>query len=861
MPAEDSLNVRPEHGIERRDQDALLRSERQSRAELADLTLIQKISEHLIEEGDVGALYEKILDAAVDITRTDRGTMQTLDAGTGELCLLTARGMPPQVRETFARVSLVARTSCAEALRRGERVLVDYATDARFAGTDDARAHLDAGIRSAQSTPLVARSGRLVGMLTTHWPETYVPSERDSRLLDILARQAADLIERKRAEDQLRRNHETFFDLIQNSPFGIYIVDAQFRLRQVSAGAQKVFQRVRPLIGRDFAEVLRAIWEEPFAGEAIARFRHTLETGEPYVAFDTIEQRLDIAAVESYDWRIERILLPDGQFGVVCHFYDLSDIRRAEAEIRRRVEEAEESRRILQGIMEYVPEGITVADGPDVTIRMVSRHGVELAGRPADRLVGEADAGHPETWNILHPDTDTYARPEELPLTRAVRQGEVVTNEEWRLRRPDGSDVTILCNAGPIRNGDGSIVGGVMAWRDIAELKRAERVLKEADRRKDAFLATLGHELRNPLGAIRMALHMLPGTNGDPERFEKLVAILDRQSLQLVRLIDDLLDVSRITHDRIGLRQQRLELAAFLTQALEGIRPLCESQHVNLTAVLPPLPVMVEADAARLGQVIGNLLHNASKFTPPGGRIRLVLEREGAEAVIRVQDTGKGIPPEQLPRLFEMFGQLDPLRDRARGGLGIGLMLSKRLVEMHGGTIEARSDGPGRGSEFIVRLPIAPREADETRQQADPEVARPVSLPQPRQAPRRRRILVVDDNADVLHTIAAYLRPGGHEVLEAADGEGALQAAEVHRPDVVLLDIGLPGMDGYEVARRIRQRPWGRDVTIVAMSGWGQEDDKRQAAEAGCDRHLTKPADVEEIERILFDPDLRLEQA
>jgi PAS domain S-box-containing protein len=861
MPAEDSLNVRPEHGIERRDQDALLRSERQSRAELADLTLIQKISEHLIEEGDVGALYEKILDAAVDITRTDRGTMQTLDAGTGELCLLTARGMPPQVRETFARVSLVARTSCAEALRRGERVLVDYATDARFAGTDDARAHLDAGIRSAQSTPLVARSGRLVGMLTTHWPETYVPSERDSRLLDILARQAADLIERKRAEDQLRRNHETFFDLIQNSPFGIYIVDAQFRLRQVSAGAQKVFQRVRPLIGRDFAEVLRAIWEEPFAGEAIARFRHTLETGEPYVAFDTIEQRLDIAAVESYDWRIERILLPDGQFGVVCHFYDLSDIRRAEAEIRRRVEEAEESRRILQGIMEYVPEGITVADGPDVTIRMVSRHGVELAGRPADRLVGEADAGHPETWNILHPDTDTYARPEELPLTRAVRQGEVVTNEEWRLRRPDGSDVTILCNAGPIRNGDGSIVGGVMAWRDIAELKRAERVLKEADRRKDAFLATLGHELRNPLGAIRMALHMLPGTNGDPERFEKLVAILDRQSLQLVRLIDDLLDVSRITHDRIGLRQQRLELAAFLTQALEGIRPLCESQHVNLTAVLPPLPVMVEADAARLGQVIGNLLHNASKFTPPGGRIRLVLEREGAEAVIRVQDTGKGIPPEQLPRLFEMFGQLDPLRDRARGGLGIGLMLSKRLVEMHGGTIEARSDGPGRGSEFIVRLPIAPREADETRQQADPEVARPVSLPQPRQAPRRRRILVVDDNADVLHTIAAYLRPGGHEVLEAADGEGALQAAEVHRSDVVLLDIGLPGMDGYEVARRIRQRPWGRDVTIVAMSGWGQEDDKRQAAEAGCDRHLTKPADVEEIERILFDPDLRLEQA
>jgi PAS domain S-box-containing protein len=861
MPAEDSLNVRPEHGIERRDQDALLRSERQSRAELADMTLIQRISEHLIEEGDVGALYEKILDAAVDITRTDRGTMQTLDAGTGELCLLTARGMPPQVRKTFARVSPVARTSCAEALRRGERVLVDYATDARFAGTDDARAHLDAGIRSAQSTPLVARSGRLVGMLTTHWPETYVPSERDSRLLDILARQAADLIERKRAEDQLRRNHETFFDLIQNSPFGIYIVDAQFRLRQVSAGAQKVFQRVRPLIGRDFAEVLRAIWEEPFAGEAIARFRHTLETGEPYVAFDTIEQRLDIAAVESYDWRIERISLPDGQFGVVCHFYDLSDIRRAEAEIRRRVEEAEESRRILQGIMEYVPEGITVADAPDVTIRMVSRHGVELAGRPADRLVGEADAGHPETWGILHPDTDTYARPEELPLTRAVRQGEVVTNEEWRLRRPDGSDVTILCNAGPIRNGDGSIVGGVMAWRDIAELKRAERVLKEADRRKDAFLATLGHELRNPLGAIRMALHMLPGTNGDPERFEKLVAILDRQSLQLVRLIDDLLDVSRITHDRIGLRQQRLELAAFLTQALEGIRPLCESQHVNLTAVLPPLPVMVEADAARLGQVIGNLLHNASKFTPPGGRIRLVLEREGAEAVIRVQDTGKGIPPEQLPRLFEMFGQLDPLRDRARGGLGIGLMLSKRLVEMHGGTIEARSDGPGRGSEFIVRLPIAPREADETRQQADPEVARPVSLPQPRQAPRRRRILVVDDNADVLHTIAAYLRPGGHEVLEAADGEGALQAAEVHRPDVVLLDIGLPGMDGYEVARRIRQRPWGRDVTIVAMSGWGQEDDKRQAAEAGCDRHLTKPADVEEIERILFDPDLRLEQA
>jgi PAS domain S-box-containing protein len=647
--------------------------------------------------------------------------------------------------------------------------------------------------------------------------------------------------QRKSIEEQLRRNHETFFRLIENSPFGVYIIDAEFHLRQVSAGAKKVFENVRPLLGRKFDEVLRSIWPEPFASEAIARFRHTLDTGMPYIARETTEQRQDTATVESYDWRIERITLPDGQFGVVCYFYDLSEIKQAEAEVRKRGEEAEEGRRILQAIMEHVPEGITIADAPDVTIRMVSRHGIELVGRPAETLTGAPAKVHPETWGIFQPDGKTPATAEELPLTRAVQLGEKVLNEEWLLRRADGSNIPILCSAGPIRDDQGTILGGIIAWRDITEHKRTEEELKLAARRKDEFLATLAHELRNPLAAIRMALPVME--NASTAQMVDMMAIIERQSAQLVRLIDDLLDVSRISRGMIELKKSHLDVAEVIHQVLQTAGALFDEKGLNLAVALPEQPVAVHADPVRFEQVITNLLNNACKFTNRGGTIRVSVEAEGDQAMVRVSDTGIGMPREELPRIFDMFAQIRGPGSHQAGGLGIGLSLVRSIVSLHGGTVEARSGGLGQGSEFVVRMPRAATDVPENREPGES------SRPQP--SCPARRIVAADDNGDALEAVAQLLRMKGYDVQTATDGAEALEKVRQLRPDIALLDIGMPGMNGYEVARQIRLEPWGQAIRLVAMTGWGQERDKQQAHVAGFDTHLTKPVDPDLLAQVL----------
>jgi two-component system CheB/CheR fusion protein len=397
----------------------------------------------------------------------------------------------------------------------------------------------------------------------------------------------------------------------------------------------------------------------------------------------------------------------------------------------------------------------------------------------------------------------------------------------------------------PDTDGAGNVVGWVASVTDISERKRAETALREAneklkdaDRRKDEFLAMLGHELRNPLAAIQLSVAMLRGSRAlDPEQ-ERACQMIHRQTEQLVRLVDDLLEISRITTGKLTLKKARINVTSLVHNTLETCRPLLEDRRLEVHVELPPEEIAVEADPARLTQALVNLVTNAAKYTPSGGRIRIRAAREDGKLVLAVKDTGIGIAPEMLEKIFEALVQMEQSLDRAQGGLGLGLALVRKIVEMHGGTVVAVSEGPGKGSEFVVRVPIGAGEAA-TATAAAPAAARPF---------RRRRVLVVDDNLDLAEGLAALLARRGHEVRLAHDGPAALRTVEQFHPDVVMLDIGLPILDGYEVARRLRRLPGGEAVTLIALSGYGQEKDRQQSKEAGFNLHFVKPDDLERIE-------------
>ncbi len=376
--------------------------------------------------------------------------------------------------------------------------------------------------------------------------------------------------------------------------------------------------------------------------------------------------------------------------------------------------------------------------------------------------------------------------------------------------------------------------------------QRAEQLAEEG-RQKDHFLAILAHELRNPLAPIRNAIQILrqPGAGGAAEGWAR--EMIDRQVRHLGRLIDDLLDVSRIRQGKVELRKERVDLAGVICNACESTRPLLNERRHRLTVTFPSGPLELHADPARLEQVLVNLLTNAAKYTDPEGRIALEVGREGDEVVLRVRDNGVGIPPEMLERIFDLFAQVDASLDRSsQWGLGIGLTLVRRLVELHGGSVRAFSAGPGQGSEFVVRLPVAEAPA--------PRAAPAGAIPGPAAPGTHHRVLVVDDNADLADSLALLIRWWGHEVSVVYDGPAALAAARAQHPDVVLLDVGMPRMSGYQVARQLRQQ-WEPDrMRLVALTGYGRPEDRRRSREAGFDCHLTKPVDPEVLKRLLAAP-------
>jgi signal transduction histidine kinase len=380
---------------------------------------------------------------------------------------------------------------------------------------------------------------------------------------------------------------------------------------------------------------------------------------------------------------------------------------------------------------------------------------------------------------------------------------------------------------------------------EVAERARAETALKAADRHKDEFLAVLAHELRNPLAPIRNAVEIMRRSALTDPQLAWSRDVVERQVKHLTRLVDDLLDVSRITRGNINLSREPVAIATIVSRAIETIQPLITEQRHELVVEMNEDMLEVEGDLTRLTQVLGNLLNNAAKYTDPGGRIILSTHRQGMDVEIRVRDNGIGIPPELLPRLFQLFTQVDAAAHRAQGGLGIGLALVRQLVQMHGGSVTAYSDGPNQGSEFLIRLPLRVRQTREIMKSGITPLAHANG------SKRGHRILLADDNRDALDSLATLLQCDGHEVHTAGDGAEALAVAAECRPNVVLLDIGMPKLDGYEVARRIRAEPWGKSAVLIALTGWGQDEDRRRSREVGFDSHLVKPLDPEALSSLL----------
>jgi PAS domain S-box-containing protein len=442
--------------------------------------------------------------------------------------------------------------------------------------------------------------------------------------------------------------------------------------------------------------------------------------------------------------------------------------------------------------------------------------------------------------DLIHPDD----RPGFVQRRAAAIANHVPLVHEIRIVRGDGAVRWIAHRGQTEYDRAGRPIRTFGVAMDITERRQAEEALRDADRKKDDFIATLAHELRNPLAPIRNAIHVLRRKDPADAQAAWCRDVIERQVAQMSHLLEDLLDVSRMARGQLQLRRERVALQAVLEQAIEIAQPLIDGAGHTLETERSAEAIEIDGDLTRLAQVFSNLLINAAKYTPRGGRIALAVERDGGAAVVRVSDTGIGIAPGQMPHIFAMFGQVQSALDRSQGGLGIGLSLSKKLVEMHGGRIGAHSDGPGRGSELVVRLPIAaaaPREATATAASAAPDRPETSGL----------RVLVADDLHDSADTLAALLASLGHVVHVAYDGEQALRLAEALRPEVVVLDLGMPALNGFDVCRRIRAEPWGRVMRVIAQTGWGQDEDRQRTRAAGFDHHVVKPVDVMALDALV----------
>ena len=707
-----------------------------------------------------------------------------------------------------------------DALMNGRTVIEADATTEPNRSPEERAAFAGIQVRGHVDVPLV-KGGRFVAGMTVQLSAPRDWTREEVALIEDTADRTWAAVERVRAEAALRESEERLRVAVAAAKLGQWSLDLGSRKMTCSEGCKANYGR-RP----DDLFTYDDLWATIHPDDR-DRVQATVERAvEDRTDYDTEYQT--VWPDGTLHWVIVRgltLYAPDGTPLVMTGVtLDITD--RKEAEVR--VRESEQRFRL---VADAAPVLIWMS-GTDKLCSWFNQPWLAFTGRSMAQEVGNgwAEGVHPDDVDGC---LQTYVAAFDARAPFAM---------EYRLRRHDGEFRWLIDEGVPRYGSDGEFEGYIGSCLDVTDYKNAEAVLRDADRRKDEFLATLAHELRNPLAPIRNGLEVIrmAGTSGAVERARSM---MDRQLTHLVRLVDDLLDLSRVTSGLVQLRRGTLDLRGVINAAVETSRPAIEQAGHDLAVVLPEEPIFVDGDLTRLAQVVSNLLHNSAKYTRRGGHIRLAIGREDETALVTVKDDGIGIPPAMLDRVFEMFTQVDRTLEKTTGGLGIGLSLVKGLVEMHGGTIKALSGGDGVGSEFVIRLPVVTTDA----RMATPSDARSEEV----STGSLRRILVVDDNMDSADMLEALLEMLGNEVRTAYDGEAGVQTAAEFRPNVVFCDIGMPKMNGYEVARRFREQSWSREMVLVALTGWGQEEDRKKSSDAGFDFHLVKPVEPAALKQLL----------
>jgi PAS domain S-box-containing protein len=620
-----------------------------------------------------------------------------------------------------------------------------------------------------------------------------------------------------RAAEELRESEARYRDLFENAHDIIYTLDLQGNITSLNKRAEATFGFSREeCIGRNAAEMVPA----EYMPRMLDALRSKLAGGPVPTVYELEMLRKDGSRV----WLevSSRLIVRDGKAaGIQGIARDIGERRRTEAVLRA-------VRSQLELVTDTMSAAVTHCSR-DMRYLWASRRYGEWVGQPPAELAGKriVDVIGSEGFAVIRPYIERV-------LTGAVVEFEAAVN----YRESGTRWVHVIYT--PTHDAGGQPDGWVAVVTDIGERRRVEQALREADRRKDEFLAMLAHELRNPLAPLRSSLEFLDLKMPRDAELRWACDLMERQVQLLTRLTDDLLDVSRITQGKVHLRKERVNLAAIVSRAVETSRPLIEGKKHTLTVAFPAEPLWLEADATRLAQVVSNLLNNAAKFTEAGGHITVAAEKADGFALVRVRDTGIGIPAELLPHIFDLFVQADRSLDRSQGGLGVGLTLVRRLVEMHGGSVSVSSGGAGQGSEFLIRVPVSPQASEASGTPSDR------STP----AVTKRRVLLVEDNTSSAAAMARLLQAVGHEVQVSHDGVHALELSQKFKPEVVLLDIGLPGMNGFEVAQRLRQHANSHDLMLVALSGYSEESHRRRARESGFDHYLIKPVSIRDLQAL-----------
>jgi signal transduction histidine kinase/CheY-like chemotaxis protein/GAF domain-containing protein len=830
------------------------------------LGLTSRLSEPLPAEDVARVVVDEVQASAGALT----AIMWTVDDPPSHATLLHSAGHAPDALERYRRIPLEPWLPMGDAMLRREPLFFEsraefrhrYATAEKHVTGRDPFSEL-----SYACLPLVAH-GRAIGGVSLVFPGTRAFDDNERMFLTVLAHHAAQALERASLFEREKRAHQRMATLQQFAwalssaatveavavlatrvgaeslgltGAGLWAIDHLGDLcllgdHGMSEESRSTFRRIpidSTLPAARIARERRPLWceserdlesEHPSIGAALLRGG----TFQSYVALPLVRGDRVYGVLAFSAGRARRFLSEERLF--------LSSIAEhcADAVARARLyDDARRTKRLLQGVLERLPVGVFVVSQPPDSTLVFSNDAAAHIWR-TDAFPSEGEERY-RMLKLMCPDGRPISR-DELPVARALR-GEVVDGVEARIERRDGTLGWVHVSATPVVNDDGAVEVAVATVVDVTSEKTARADADEADRAKDEFLAMLSHELRNPLAPIVTALHLMRMRGAGV--FERERAVIERQVSHLTRLVNDVLDVSRAARGVLRLERTRVELSAIVGDAIEVSAPLVEERHQKLTVSVPAAGLVIDADRGRLAQVVTNLLTNAAKYTPRGGNIMVSARIDGDRVGLEVADDGAGIAPDLLPRVFDAFTQGRQGLDRKQGGLGLGLAIARQLIVAHGGTIDAQSAGPGRGTVIVVRLP---RAGGASARHADsPSVAKA----RPRQG--ACRVLVVDDNPDALHLLGEAIADAGHDVRMVGDGPSALHVVESFVPDIAFLDIGLPAMDGYELAGLLRRVRSLAHTHLVAISGYAQEGDRQRALESGFTEHLAKPLAIDRV--------------